>query len=122
VKLISVSKNVIQLTRLRFVNAFLVREEDGFTLVDTTTAGAADALITAGERGGGPIRRIALAHGHGDHVGALDALAERLGASVRVLMPGTRRADSCGRADRGWEAARCVAEAQECAGRAAERW
>jgi len=27
---------VVQLTRLRFVNAFLVREDDGFTLVDTT--------------------------------------------------------------------------------------
>ena len=26
--------NLIQLTRLRFVNAFLVREDDGFTLVD----------------------------------------------------------------------------------------
>ena len=86
-KSISVSKYVIQLTRVRFVNAFLVREEDGFTLVDTTTGGAAAALIAAAERAGGQIRRIALTHGHGDHVGALDALAERLGASVPVLMP-----------------------------------
>lgn len=83
-----VTANLIQLTRLHIVNAFLVREEDGFTLVDTTMGGgAADALITAAERAGGTIRRIALTHGHGDHVGGLDALKERLGDSVEVLMP-----------------------------------
>ena len=87
VKLIAVTDNLIQLTRLRFVNAYLVREEDGFTLVDTTTGGAADALIAAAGRTGGEIRRIALTHGHGDHVGSLDALKERLGDSVQVLMP-----------------------------------
>ena len=31
-----VTDNLIQLTRLRFVNAYLVREDDGFTLIDTT--------------------------------------------------------------------------------------
>ena len=30
------NNHLIQLTRLRFVNAYLVREDDGFTLVDTT--------------------------------------------------------------------------------------
>jgi glyoxylase-like metal-dependent hydrolase (beta-lactamase superfamily II) len=82
-----VTENTIQLTRLRFVNAFLVREPDGFTLVDTTAGGAAGALIASAERHGAPIRRIALTHGHGDHVGSLDGLKERLGASVQVLMP-----------------------------------
>ena len=75
---------VTQLTRLHFVNAFLVREDDGFTLVDTTLGGASDDLIAAAN---GDIRRIALTHGHGDHVGSLDALKERLGDSVQVLMP-----------------------------------
>ncbi|MBV8952824.1 MAG: MBL fold metallo-hydrolase, partial [Solirubrobacterales bacterium] len=79
--------NLIQLTRLRLVNAYLVREEDGFTLVDTTIPGAAADLITAAASAGGTIRRIALTHGHGDHVGSLDALRERLGSSVPVLMP-----------------------------------
>jgi glyoxylase-like metal-dependent hydrolase (beta-lactamase superfamily II) len=79
-----VTPNLTQLNRMRFVNAFLVREDDGFTLVDTTTGGAADDLIAAA---GGAIRRIALTHGHGDHVGSLDALKERLGDSVQVLMP-----------------------------------
>ncbi len=83
----SVTPNLIQLTRFRFVNAFLVREADGFTLVDTTIGDAADALIAAAAAAGGTIRRIALTHGHADHVGALDALKERLGDAVEVLMP-----------------------------------
>jgi glyoxylase-like metal-dependent hydrolase (beta-lactamase superfamily II) len=82
-----VTANLTQLTRLRFVNAYLVREDDGFTLVDTTTGGGGDALIAAAHETGGTIRRVALTHGHGDHVGSLDALKERLGDSVQVLMP-----------------------------------
>jgi glyoxylase-like metal-dependent hydrolase (beta-lactamase superfamily II) len=85
-KTTTVTPTLTQLTRLRFVNAYLVREDDGFTLVDTTTGGAADALIGAARAAGGAIRRIALTHGHGDHVGSLDALRERLG-SIDVLMP-----------------------------------
>ena len=83
----TVTENLTQLTRLRFVNAYLVREDDGFTLVDTTTGGAADALVEAARSAGGAIRRIALTHGHGDHVGALDALKAKLGDAVEVLMP-----------------------------------
>ena len=82
-----INQNLIQITRWRFVNAFLIREEDGFTLVDTTVGGGADELIAAARGGGGEIRRIALTHGHGDHVGSLDALKATLGDSVQVLMP-----------------------------------
>jgi glyoxylase-like metal-dependent hydrolase (beta-lactamase superfamily II) len=78
---------VVQLTRLRFVNAFLVREDDGFTLVDTTLPRGGAALLAAAEEAGAPIRRIALTHGHGDHVGSLDELRERLGVEVEVSMP-----------------------------------
>jgi glyoxylase-like metal-dependent hydrolase (beta-lactamase superfamily II) len=82
-----VTQNITQLTRLGLVNAFLVREDDGFTLVDTTIKGSHDDLLSAARELGGEIRRIALTHGHGDHVGSLDALQERLGASVEVSMP-----------------------------------
>jgi glyoxylase-like metal-dependent hydrolase (beta-lactamase superfamily II) len=82
-----ITPSLIQLTRFHFVNAYLVREDDGFTLVDTTMGGAAEDLIAAADRAGAPVRRIALTHGHGDHVGSVDALAERLGDAVEVLMP-----------------------------------
>jgi len=83
------SDSTTQLTRLRFVNAYLVCEADGLTLIDTTLPRGADALIEAAARLGAPIRRIALTHGHGDHVGSLDALKHRLGGEVEVLMPET---------------------------------
>jgi glyoxylase-like metal-dependent hydrolase (beta-lactamase superfamily II) len=82
-----VGENIIQINRWRFVNAYLVREDDGFTLLDTTVGGGADELISAARNAGGEIRRIALTHGHGDHVGSLDALKQRLGDSAQVLMP-----------------------------------
>jgi glyoxylase-like metal-dependent hydrolase (beta-lactamase superfamily II) len=82
----TINDNLIQLTRLSFVNAYLVREADGFTLVDTTMPKTGDALLAAARDAGAPIRRIALTHGHGDHVGSLDELKGKLGAEVQVLM------------------------------------
>jgi glyoxylase-like metal-dependent hydrolase (beta-lactamase superfamily II) len=78
-----ITDHVTQLTRLRFVNAYLVREDDGFTLVDTTLKGAGKDLIAAAN---GQIRRIVLTHGHGDHVGAADELRDALGADVEYLI------------------------------------
>ena len=86
-KTTQLTPNLIQLTRLRFVNAYLVREEDGFTLVDTTLPRGVDGLMAAAEEAGGAIRRVALTHGHLDHAGSVDALAEKLGSSVEVLVP-----------------------------------
>jgi len=86
-KTTEITPDLIQLTRLGFVNAYLVREEDGFTLIDTTLGGgAAGDLIGAARVAGGEIRRIALTHGHGDHAGGLDAIVAELGGSVEVLV------------------------------------
>jgi len=65
---------LIQLTRLRLVNAYLVREPDGVTVVDTSIAGSANAIRWAADALGLPIRRIVLSHAHTDHFGSLDAL------------------------------------------------
>jgi glyoxylase-like metal-dependent hydrolase (beta-lactamase superfamily II) len=82
----TLNPNLIQLTRYRFVNAYLVREDDGFTLVDTTLGGGADDLIAAAQAASGQIKRIALTHGHGDHIGSVEGLKQKLGPDVQVLL------------------------------------
>jgi glyoxylase-like metal-dependent hydrolase (beta-lactamase superfamily II) len=74
---------VTRISRFGLVNAYLVEEDDGLTLVDTTLPRSAGAIRRAAA--GRPIRRIALTHAHGDHVGSLDALAAEL-AGVEVLI------------------------------------
>lgn len=71
-------KYLVQLTRLVAFNSFLVREDDGFTVVDTNMGGSAAGIIKAAEQLGAPIRRITLTHAHIDHVGSLDALSQLL--------------------------------------------
>lgn len=82
----AVTDTITRVSLYGLVNAYLVREDDGFTLVDTTMPKHAGDLIDAARAAGGPIRRIALTHGHGDHVGSLDGLRDALGAEVTVLM------------------------------------
>jgi glyoxylase-like metal-dependent hydrolase (beta-lactamase superfamily II) len=81
-----ITDNLIQVTRLGLVNAYLVREEDGFTLVDTLISRSGSGILAAARAAGAPIRRIALTHGHGDHVGSLDELAATLGDDVEIAM------------------------------------
>ncbi len=81
-----VTANLTLLNKFRFVNAYLVREDDGYTLVDTMMS-AADDVIAAARETGIEIRRIALTHGHADHAGSLDALKQKLGDSVQILIP-----------------------------------
>lgn len=71
-------EHLVQLTRLIAFNCYLVREADGFTLVDTLFGGNAPAIIDAARGLGAPIRRIVLTHAHNDHVGSLDALHKLL--------------------------------------------
>jgi glyoxylase-like metal-dependent hydrolase (beta-lactamase superfamily II) len=80
VKLTQETKNLFRLTRFGMVNCFLVKEEEGFTLVDTGLAGSAPAILKMAQHLGAPIRRIALTHSHIDHVGSLDALVTQLPA------------------------------------------
>ncbi len=55
------------------INAYLVREDDGFTLIDTQFSNALK-ILAAAQNLGAPIKRILLTHAHSDHVGSLDAL------------------------------------------------
>jgi glyoxylase-like metal-dependent hydrolase (beta-lactamase superfamily II) len=65
---------IVRSTILFPINCYLVREDDGLTLVDTNWTKTADAILAAAKQLGAPIRRIALTHVHGDHVGSLDPL------------------------------------------------
>jgi glyoxylase-like metal-dependent hydrolase (beta-lactamase superfamily II) len=77
--------SITRISRFGFVNAYLVPEDDGLTIVDTMLPGSAKSILSAADRLGAPIKRIALTHAHGDHIGSLDALAEAL-PGVEVLI------------------------------------
>jgi glyoxylase-like metal-dependent hydrolase (beta-lactamase superfamily II) len=92
---------IIRITRFGFVNAYLVDEDDGLTLVDTTLPRSAKVILAEAGRLGKPIVRIALTHAHGDHIGSLDELAAVLpGAEVSIserdarLMAGDKTLDA----------------------------
>lgn len=77
--------------RTPIVQAYAVRERDGFDLVDTTTAGQdAPVLEALASIDGQPVEQvriyeILLTHAHDDHTGAAAALAARTGA--RIVAP-----------------------------------
>lgn len=77
-KITAFGNHLFQLSHLHFVNCYLVREDDGFTLIDTADSGQARAILQAAQQLGLPIVRILLTHAHIDHVGSLDALNEAL--------------------------------------------
>jgi glyoxylase-like metal-dependent hydrolase (beta-lactamase superfamily II) len=67
------------------VNCYLVREDDGLTLIDTGIPGSAPAILAAAQGLGQPIRRIVLTHAHSDHLGSLDALHQLLPAAAVLI-------------------------------------
>jgi glyoxylase-like metal-dependent hydrolase (beta-lactamase superfamily II) len=85
-KLTRHGNNLIQLTYYGFVNVYLVREEDGFTVIDTALEGCAKSIVQAAQQFGLPIVRLLPTHAHTDHVGGLDALHELL-PEAEVIMP-----------------------------------
>src|SRR5437588_13027465 len=73
-KVTASSDNIFQLNRLGFVNCYLVRDDDDFTLIDTTLGGHAQRIIQEENQLELPVVRIVLTHTHVDHVGSLDPL------------------------------------------------
>jgi glyoxylase-like metal-dependent hydrolase (beta-lactamase superfamily II) len=83
VKVTRHGSNLIQLTRYPAVfpmNCYLVQEDDGLTLVDSTTSSPADGVALIVQQLGKALRRITLTHAHGDHVGGV--------AGMRARFPG----------------------------------
>jgi glyoxylase-like metal-dependent hydrolase (beta-lactamase superfamily II) len=71
------SSTFTPVVRFGMMNAYLVREDDGLTLVDTGMM-MAKPILAAAQELDAPIVRIVLTHAHGDHVGSLDALVAQL--------------------------------------------
>ena len=79
-----------RISRLGMVNAYLVAEDDGLTLIDTLLPRSAKPVLGAAQRLGSPIRRIALTHAHGDHIGSRATGSARSRSSPRpATRPGT---------------------------------
>jgi glyoxylase-like metal-dependent hydrolase (beta-lactamase superfamily II) len=77
------SAHVIQLAKwpVAFpMNCYLVEEEDGLTLVDSTISSPAADVAAVVKELGKDLRRVTLTHAHGDHVGGV--------SGVRKLYPG----------------------------------
>jgi glyoxylase-like metal-dependent hydrolase (beta-lactamase superfamily II) len=73
-RVVQESDNLFRLTLFGMINCFLMREADGFTLIDAGLRGSAAAILGAASQLGAPIRRIVLTHAHIDHIGSLDSL------------------------------------------------
>jgi glyoxylase-like metal-dependent hydrolase (beta-lactamase superfamily II) len=74
------SSNLVQLTlypALFPMNCYLVVEADGLTLVDSTTSSPASDIDVIAKQLGRSLRRVALTHAHGDHVGGVAGVRQR---------------------------------------------
>ena len=70
-----------------YVNAFIVAEEDGVTLIDSGLPNKKQAILKALSGAGKKpedLKRIVITHHHVDHTGSLAALVEATGAQVYI--------------------------------------
>ena len=72
---------------LGYVNAFMLEEEDGLTLIDAGLRGNERRIwkaVTKIERQPGDLRHVLVTHHHADHVGSLAAIKEASSAEAYV--------------------------------------
>lgn len=96
-------EHLVQLTRWAVafpMNCYLVAEDDGLTLVDSTISSPAADVAAQVARVGAGLRRIVLTHAHGDHVGGVDGVRQRfpglevaIGAREARILSGDKALD-----------------------------
>ena len=60
------------------VNCYLINEGKELTLIDAALPNSYKKILAFAEKLNKPITRIVLTHAHGDHIGSLDSLKEKL--------------------------------------------
>jgi glyoxylase-like metal-dependent hydrolase (beta-lactamase superfamily II) len=80
-----ITDNLIQITKFGMMNCYLVKEDDGLTVIDTGIAGMEKMIIEAAAQQGQPIKRVVLTHVHSDHIGGLDPL-KRVLPDIEVIV------------------------------------
>jgi len=67
------------------MNCYLVQEDDGITLVDSTTSSPAEEIASILQEVGKDLRRVTLTHAHGDHAGGVAGVRQRFpGVEVSI--------------------------------------
>ena len=80
-----IAPGIFALDGLKLGRAYLIEDNDGLTLVDTSSAGAAEAILKAiASIGRKPedLHSIVATHYHRDHTGNVSTLVERSGATL----------------------------------------
>jgi glyoxylase-like metal-dependent hydrolase (beta-lactamase superfamily II) len=80
-----ITENLTRIVHRRVFNCYLLREEDGFTLIDVGPPGAAPIVLDALRLAHGELRRIVLTHAHRDHVGGLDHIVRALNVDLEIV-------------------------------------
>jgi glyoxylase-like metal-dependent hydrolase (beta-lactamase superfamily II) len=90
-KVRQITPHLLQLTWWGMFNSYLVREDGGFTAIDTGLNQSAAGIMQTAAGYSLPITRLTLTHAHGDHVGSLDQLAAALPDAEVVFTERTAR-------------------------------
>lgn len=75
---------------MMFGRVYLIKDDDGLSIIDTAIGASAKRIVAAVERAGGSpsaLKRILITHAHPDHIGGLHGVVEATGAEVWASQP-----------------------------------
>lgn len=78
--------NIYTFENLMMGRAYLLEDEDGLTLIDTSIGSAGDKILSQLKAAGHQaqdVKRIVITHAHPDHIGGLEVVQKATGAEIR---------------------------------------